>query len=407
MDYAIQFQSRVPEALEESAAARPTGARPVREAAGERRADDRHRRGRECRGDAGADALSGADGARLRRCCSWSGSRSRSLCALTADRPRSCWPLAHARARRRAARTAFRCERARAPAALVASPGGARGSCCGQPARHASSRAPRWSHAVRHPGRVLGVGLALAALGWGLDAQTQRQTDLDKLVPQDSASLRNLNTLERLSGVGGEIDLMVGGKDVCRAGDDRMDELATRARCSTLRLQRDPRLRQAQLCPAFSLPDLFQGALEGSRHAEDAKLTSAEVKALLAAIPPYFSQDVIAPEQRVGDARVRYPADAPGRAAAGDRSDARRSCIRPRGSSAQLVGLPVLAAQADAQVASPWRRLLTLLAGLVAVALVLLVAFRGRSPAGVGAAGADRARQRLVGADPVRSCACR
>jgi hypothetical protein len=45
--------------------------------------------------------------------------------------------------------------------------------------------------------------------------------------------------------------------------------------------------------------------------------------------------------------------------------------------SAQLVGLPVLAAQSGAQVASPWRRLETLLAGLAAVALVLLLAFRG------------------------------
>ena len=45
--------------------------------------------------------------------------------------------------------------------------------------------------------------------------------------------------------------------------------------------------------------------------------------------------------------------------------------------SAQLVGLPVLAAQSGALVASPWRRVLTLLAGLAAAALVLLIAFRG------------------------------
>jgi predicted RND superfamily exporter protein len=45
--------------------------------------------------------------------------------------------------------------------------------------------------------------------------------------------------------------------------------------------------------------------------------------------------------------------------------------------SAQLVGLPVLAAKSGAQVASPWRRILTLIAGLAAVALVLLIAFRG------------------------------
>jgi predicted RND superfamily exporter protein len=45
--------------------------------------------------------------------------------------------------------------------------------------------------------------------------------------------------------------------------------------------------------------------------------------------------------------------------------------------SARLVGLSVLAAQAGAQIASPWRRVVTLLVALAAVALILLVAFKG------------------------------
>jgi uncharacterized protein len=49
----------------------------------------------------------------------------------------------------------------------------------------------------------------------------------------------------------------------------------------------------------------------------------------------------------------------------------------PPGVNATLVGLPVLAARSGSQVADPWRRLETLLAGLAAVALVLLLAFRG------------------------------
>jgi predicted RND superfamily exporter protein len=55
----------------------------------------------------------------------------------------------------------------------------------------------------------------------------------------------------------------------------------------------------------------------------------------------------------------------------------RASLHPPAGVNAQLVGLPVLAAQSGSQVADPWRRLETLLAGLAAVALVLLLAFRG------------------------------
>ena len=70
--------------------------------------------------------------------------------------------------------------------------------------------------AVRRPGRVLGVGLALAGLGWGLDTQTKVETDITKLVPQELASLRALNTLERETGVGGEVAVLVSGEDLAR-----------------------------------------------------------------------------------------------------------------------------------------------------------------------------------------------
>ncbi len=55
----------------------------------------------------------------------------------------------------------------------------------------------------------------------------------------------------------------------------------------------------------------------------------------------------------------------------------RSSLHPPAGVSAQLVGLPVLAAKSAAEVSSPLRRVETLLASLAAVALVLLLAFRG------------------------------
>ena len=51
--------------------------------------------------------------------------------------------------------------------------------------------------------------------------------------------------------------------------------------------------------------------------------------------------------------------------------------------TARIAGLPVLAAEANAALASPWRRLGTLLAGLAAVGLVLLLVFRRASRAWV------------------------
>ena len=48
----------------------------------------------------------------------------------------------------------------------------------------------------------------------------------------------------------------------------------------------------------------------------------------------------------------------------------------PAGVTARVAGLPVLAAEANAALASPWRRIGTLLAGLLAVGLVLLAVHR-------------------------------
>ena len=226
------------------------------------------------------------------------------------------------------------------------------------------------THAVRSPGRVLAVGLALAVIGWGVDTQTKVQTDITKLVPQNTASLRNLNTLERLSGVGGEIDLMVSGPDVVKPATIEWMSAYESAMLKRFGYTSDRGCGKARLCPAFSLPDLFQH--EGAK----SKLKSAEVSGLLDAIPPYFSQDVIAPGRR--EATLAFGIRLMGLDEQQRVIDSMRAGLHPpHGVSAQLVGLPVLAAQANAQVASPWRRLQMLLAGLAAVALVLLIAFAG------------------------------
>jgi hydrophobe/amphiphile efflux-3 (HAE3) family protein len=224
--------------------------------------------------------------------------------------------------------------------------------------------------AVRRPGRVLGVGLTLAALGWGLDTQTKVQTNIEKLVPQDTASLRNLNTLERLSGVGGVIYLTIGGSDVVKPATIEWMSAYEGAMLERFGYTAHRGCGKARLCPAFSLPDLFRH--EGAK----SNLKSSEVNGLLDAIPPYFSQAVIAPGRRLASLAFGIKLmslDEQQRVI-----EAMRAGLHPpKGVSAQLVGLSVLAAQANAQVASPWRRLQTLLAGLAAVALVLLIAFAG------------------------------
>jgi predicted RND superfamily exporter protein len=123
---------------------------------------------------------------------------------------------------------------------------------------------------------------------------------------------------------------------------------------------------KAELCPAFSLPDLFQSQAPRDR---------AQIKALLDAVPPYFSQSVVTPDRRTATMSfgIRLmPLERQQQVIEGmrDRLDP------PPGVRAQLAGLPVLAAEANARVSSDWRRMLTLVAGLIAVFLVLRVALR-------------------------------
>jgi hydrophobe/amphiphile efflux-3 (HAE3) family protein len=227
---------------------------------------------------------------------------------------------------------------------------------------------------VRHPARVLGVGLALAALGWGLDTQTKVQTDITKLVPQNLGSLQNLNTVEQITGVGGEIELMIEGKNLTKPATIEWMIGYQKRVLAQFGYSSAKGCSKASLCPAFSLPDLFEG--QGSHSSGVPKLSQAEINGLLGVIPPYFSQDVITPNRRV--ATLAFGIRLMGLDRQQRLIEQMRSSLHPpAGVHASLVGLSVLAAQSGAAVADPWRRLETLLVGLVAVALVLLLAFRG------------------------------
>jgi hypothetical protein len=225
---------------------------------------------------------------------------------------------------------------------------------------------------VRHPGRVLCVGLALAALGWGLDTQTKVQTDITKLVPQSLGSLQNLNTVEQITGVGGEIDLMIEGENLTKPSTIEWMIGYQKGVLAHFGYSRAKGCSKARLCPAFSLPDLF----EGQSSSAVPKLSQREITGLLGVIPAYFSQDVITPDRHV--ATLAFGIRLMGLDQQQRLIEQMRANLHPpAGVHASLVGLSVLAAQSGSAVADPWRRLETLLVGLAAVALVLLAAFRG------------------------------
>jgi hydrophobe/amphiphile efflux-3 (HAE3) family protein len=234
------------------------------------------------------------------------------------------------------------------------------------------------STAMKHPGRVLAVGALLAVLGWVADTQTPVQSDVTKLVPASMPALRDLHTLERVTGVSGEIDVVVHAPNVAtprtigwmlRYEDKLLGHygyLETKG-CS-----------HATLCPALSLPDLFCSGTQSTSGC--GSLSRAEISGLLGAVPKYFSQAVITRDQR--EATLAFgirlmPLSRQQRVI----NYMQSQLHPPPGTTAQLAGLPVLAAQANSALSSSGRRLLTLLAGLIAVGAILLVVFRQLSRA--------------------------
>jgi hypothetical protein len=218
---------------------------------------------------------------------------------------------------------------------------------------------------TRHPGRVLAAAAMIAIAGWVLETQTRVESDLTKLVPQNGA-IRDLQSLQRSTGVGGEIDVVVSGAAVA---SPEVVKWMTQYQSTVLRRfgYSDKRgCGKAELCPAFSLPDLFSGGQS---------TTAKQIDGLLDAVPAYFSQGVITRDRRTATLAfgIRLmPLDRQAEVIRGMRD----ALHPPAGVAAELAGLPVLAAEANAAVSSPWRRLATLLAGLAAVALVLLAALR-------------------------------
>jgi hydrophobe/amphiphile efflux-3 (HAE3) family protein len=230
--------------------------------------------------------------------------------------------------------------------------------------------------ALSRPRRVLAIGLAVAVVGLALDTQSEVVSDVRELVPQDLQELRDVNVLQEETGVSGEIDVTVRADDIT---DPRVIGWMTRFQEGVLRAhgyragkrctqERDP----PELCPALSLPDLFTSS--GTQQ--------AQVQQLLDAVPPYFSQGVVTRDRKTANLAFGI------RLMALDRQkdvvdDIKERLDPPPGVEASVVGLPVLAAEANAQLASPWRRSLTLVAALAAVFLVLLLVRRSLRQASV------------------------
>jgi predicted RND superfamily exporter protein len=240
------------------------------------------------------------------------------------------------------------------------------------------------SLALSHPQRVLGIGLVLAVIGWAAGTQIETAADVQSLAPQNLAAVRDLDRVRDATGVSGQLDVSVEAPDLTDPATIAwMAEFKRRVLRDNGFGGESPSCLDADVCPGPALSDfLTRGGDRPSRQT---------IEATLGALSPYALRQVAPLDPATGEVghlallsfgirtqslsgqqalvdRVREEIGEPG-APGGP----------PAGVSVRLAGLPVVAAEAgrDLDASRYW---LTL-AGLLAVALALLVVYRSLSRA--------------------------
>ncbi|HKJ36396.1 MAG TPA: MMPL family transporter [Solirubrobacterales bacterium] len=224
--------------------------------------------------------------------------------------------------------------------------------------------------AIRAPGRVLVAALILAVVGWAASTRTEVVSDISELVPEDLPALQSVNALEDVTGVSGEVDVIVSGEDVTSPEaitwmrDFKEGVLADHGFAGEFPNCQD---EGTELCPGPALPDLIRTTGEPNQ---------ARIDSVIDAVPDYFLQAILSrPEggEQVAGISFLIPVMPL------DEQEALIEEIRadldpPPGISAEVVGLPVLVADANAELSGSryWLPLLSLLA----VALVLFAVMR-------------------------------
>jgi hydrophobe/amphiphile efflux-3 (HAE3) family protein len=236
--------------------------------------------------------------------------------------------------------------------------------------------------AVNRPREVLGVGLLVAVIGWGLGTQIESVSDVRELAPQSIREVRDLNELQEATGVSGELDVRIEAPDLTDPATLRwMAGFKHRVLAANGFSGPNASCREAEVCPGPALSDFVVGA--------GGPLRRAEVRAALRELPAYDLEQVAPADPRTGlpgsTALVSFGI----RSQSLEDQQALIERIRgeigepgapggpPAGVDVELAGLPVIAAAAADDLSSS-RYWLTL-AGLLAVALVLLVAYRSLS----------------------------
>ena len=232
---------------------------------------------------------------------------------------------------------------------------------------------------LAHSRRVLAIGLALAVIGWVAGTQIDTVSEIQSLAPQSLPAVHDLIQLQDATGVSGQLDVSVQAAELADPATIAwMAAFKQRVLRSNGFVGANPSCRVAQVCPGPALSDFLTSP--------GARLSRRGIHESLAALTPYDLEQVSPIDPRTGHLGHTALLSFGIRAQSLEDQQALIDRVRseigtpgtpggpPRGVKVALAGLPVIAAQAASELSAS-RYWLTL-AGLVAVALVLLLIYR-------------------------------
>jgi hypothetical protein len=235
--------------------------------------------------------------------------------------------------------------------------------------------------ALRYPERVLAIGGVLAIAGWGLGTQIETVSDLRALGPSGLREIQDLNRVQDATGVSGQLQVAVEAPDLSDPAVIRwMAGFKRRVLAENGFAGQRPSCLTAEICPGPALSDFLIGGKQSEQ------LTENEIKATLRELPPYSLEQLAPVDPKTGLPGHLALLSFGIRAQALERQQELIERVKaevgeagapggpPAGVRVRFAGLPVAAAEAASELSSS-RYWLTL-AGIVAVALVLLAVYR-------------------------------
>ncbi|MDX6608382.1 MAG: uncharacterized protein QOF85_307 [Solirubrobacterales bacterium] len=235
--------------------------------------------------------------------------------------------------------------------------------------------------ALDRPRMVLAVGAALALVGWGLGTQIATVSDIRSLAPQGLQEIKDLEKVQDATGVSGQLQVAVEASDFSAPATIRwMADFKQRVLEENGFSGPRPSCLKAEICPGPALSDF----LVNSKSKE--QLKQSDTRATLRELPPYDLEQLAPVDTKTGLPGHLALLSFGIRAQSLEDQQALIDRVRsevgepgtpggpPAGVRVRFAGLPVIVAAAASDLSGS-RYWLTL-AGLAAVALVLLAAYR-------------------------------